>query len=54
MSISQIEQTPRPDPCIWDQAINDAKSKIKQLQYTIKVFRELRDSGEPWPGDNNL
>jgi hypothetical protein len=49
MPTSQVEQTAPPDPSKWDQAITEARTKIKQLQYTIKVFRELRDSGAPWP-----
>jgi hypothetical protein len=50
MPVSQGVQAQRPTPCKWDQAITEAKTKIKRLQYTIKVFKELRDSGEPWPG----
>lgn len=45
---SQIEQTPLLST-EWNQAIREAKAKIKQLQYTIRVFKELRDAGEPWP-----
>ena len=33
----------------WDQAIADAKEKIKKLQFSIKVFREHKKAGEPWP-----
>lgn len=47
-SISQDKTSPSK----WDQAITEAKTKINQLQYTIKVFKELRDSGEPWPDRN--
>jgi hypothetical protein len=36
----------------WDEAISDAKKKIKALQYTIFVYRQRKKSGEPWPGDS--
>jgi hypothetical protein len=42
---------------MWDKAIFDAEQEIRQcgqrtadLRRAIVAFRELRDSGEPWPG----
>ena len=41
----------------WDRAISDAEGKIaeaqkriKDLKWSIVTFRQLRDSGEPFPG----
>ena len=41
---------------LWDTAISDAESKIQaarqqvaRLQESIKMFKRLRDSGEPFP-----
>ena len=49
-STSQGRKARLPKGSKWDQAISEAKEKIKELRYTIKVFSELRDAGEPWPG----
>lgn len=35
----------------WSLAIADAKRKIKELQFTIKVYSERRKRGEVWPGE---
>jgi len=35
-----------------DEAISDAKKKIKALQFTITVFRQRKKAGEPWPGES--
>ena len=35
----------------WDEAISDAKQRIRDLQFTIKVYAERRDKGEHWPDD---
>jgi hypothetical protein len=34
----------------WDEAISDAKRKIKGLQFSISIFRQRKRAGEPWPG----
>jgi hypothetical protein len=34
----------------WDEAISDAKERIKTLKRSIRTFEDLRDSGMPWPG----
>jgi hypothetical protein len=33
----------------WDEAIADAKKKIRNLRYTIEVYRRMKRDGEPWP-----
>jgi hypothetical protein len=33
----------------WDSAIAKAKQKIARLKEDVRTFREMRDSGEPWP-----
>lgn len=42
----------------WDAAISDAEKKIQEavekitkLRESIKIFKKLRDSGEPFPGE---
>ena len=35
----------------WNEAIRDAKRKIRDLESTIQVFRERMKAGDPWPGD---
>jgi len=32
----------------WDTAIQDALERITRLRRSIKVFKEMRDSGQPW------
>jgi molybdopterin synthase catalytic subunit len=34
----------------WNAAINLAKERIKRLKASIKLWKEMRDSGEKWPG----
>ncbi len=38
----------------WDWAITDAKNRIKQMRASIRVFEQMRDSGEPWRGSTSL
>jgi hypothetical protein len=38
----------------WDQAIAEAKNKISALRFTIKVYKDRRKRGEPWPGDKSI
>jgi hypothetical protein len=33
----------------WDEAVSDAKKKIKELRYSIRVFKARKKAGEPWP-----
>jgi hypothetical protein len=34
----------------WDQVILEAQRRIKELRFTIKIYRERKARGEPWPG----
>jgi hypothetical protein len=34
----------------WDSAIQDAKTRIKRMRESIRVFQRMRDAGEPWHG----
>jgi hypothetical protein len=34
----------------WDGAIQDAKNRIKELRFSIRVFKEKLKRKEPWPG----
>ncbi|HTZ75416.1 MAG TPA: hypothetical protein VMB47_15950 [Candidatus Aquilonibacter sp.] len=36
----------------WDEAIADARRKIKSLNRTIAIFKERKRAGEIWPGDS--
>lgn len=35
----------------WERAISEAHKKIAKLQNSILIFEEMRDKGEPFPGD---
>jgi hypothetical protein len=37
----------------WEEARDHAKRRIKELQYSLKVFNQKIKSGEPWPGDKS-
>ena len=32
-----------------EQMINEAQERIARLRRSVKIFKELRDSGEPFP-----
>jgi hypothetical protein len=56
MSI-KMSRTRGDNVSAWDTAIRDAEKKIGEAQVgierlgrAIKIFTELRDAGEPWPG----
>ena len=34
----------------WDQVILEARRRIRNLRFTIKVYQERKARGEPWPG----
>jgi hypothetical protein len=38
------------DFTFWDQAISEAEDKIKKLRFTLRVYKQRRDRGDPWPG----
>jgi hypothetical protein len=33
----------------WEGAIEDARNRIKELRFSIRVFKEKVKLGEPWP-----
>lgn len=35
----------------WDDAIADAKQRLKDIQFALKEFKECKRRGEPWPID---
>lgn len=35
----------------WDLAIADAKRRIKELEFSMRVFRERKRAGKSWPGE---
>jgi len=50
MSINEVKEKVRPNRTKWDEAILDAKRRIKTLESTIVVYRERKKAGDPWPG----
>ena len=36
----------------WDKAIRDAERRIERLKAAVAVFKERRDAGEPFPGED--
>jgi hypothetical protein len=38
----------------WDKAILEAQTRIKELQFSISVFRRRKRAGQLWPGQSNL
>jgi hypothetical protein len=53
MSIERVKRNLRSQEksfTPWDEAIRDAKLKIRKLQASIRVFRENKKAGETWPG----
>lgn len=51
----------RDMPNLWDEAIADAermireaKARVRKLRGSILVFRDRRDSGEPFPGEKTI
>jgi len=37
-------------PRSWDDAIKDAKQRIRDLQFSLSVFQKRKAAGERWPG----
>jgi hypothetical protein len=37
----------------WEEARDYAKRRIKELQYSLRIFNEKVKSGEPWPGNSD-
>jgi hypothetical protein len=56
-SVGKFSGKPTSDENYWENAILDAdkllresEQRARELRKAIVAFRELRDSGEPWPG----
>lgn len=32
----------------WDAAIADVKDRIRQLEFSLRVFKKRKRAGEPW------
>jgi len=41
----------KPVENVWDQAIADARQRIADLKYSIRVFEKRRDRGDRWRGE---
>ena len=37
---------------ILEGALQDAKNRIKELKYSVRIFKAQIQAGEPWPGEN--
>jgi hypothetical protein len=37
----------------WDDLIDFAKAKIRELQDSLRGFEESKKSGKPWPGTHS-
>lgn len=35
----------------WDDAISDIEQRLKDLEFSLRVFKDRKRKGEPWPGD---
>jgi hypothetical protein len=34
----------------WDAALAEARQRIEDLQFSVKVFEQKKAAGEPYPG----
>jgi len=48
--VNKNRKTDANNPLGWDAMIRDARKKIEDLNYAIKVFETRKEAGEPWPG----
>jgi hypothetical protein len=48
--VKQIRKTAADIDIGWDAMIRDAKKRIEDLNFAIKVFERRKEAGEPWPG----
>jgi hypothetical protein len=39
-----------PDSLGWDAMIRDAKKRIEDLEFLIKLWEKKKAAGERWPG----
>jgi hypothetical protein len=49
VSIEKVKEKVKRPRTKWDEAISDAKRKIKALESTITIYRERKKAGDPWP-----
>lgn len=35
----------------WDDAIADVEQRLRDLQFSLRIFKESKRKGEPWPLD---
>jgi hypothetical protein len=47
---SQGKNAVRKKISSWDDAIADVQERIKDLEFSLKVFKDRKKKGEPWPG----
>jgi hypothetical protein len=52
MSINDVKEKVKPNRTKWDEAICDAKKRIRALQSTIAFYRQRKKAGDQWPGDS--
>jgi hypothetical protein len=51
MSITKVKKI-KSYPTKWDEAIVDARRKIRELKDSIEFFKQRKREKEPWPGDS--
>ena len=49
MPIQKQEKNEQRYETKWDEAIADAKEKIKRLRYSIAVYEQRKLVGDRWP-----
>jgi hypothetical protein len=50
MSANEVKEKVKAAPTKWDEAITDARRKIKHLESTIDFYRRSKKAGDSWPG----
>jgi hypothetical protein len=38
------------DSDFWNQAISEVEDRLKKLRFTLRIYKQKRDRGDPWPG----
>lgn len=49
--LSKSEKKSTENLSKWNKAIADAKKGIHRLELAIETCQQMRDAGEPWPGE---
>jgi len=49
VSTTEVKKKMRSYPTKWDEAIADARQRIRGLKKTIEFFRQSKKKGESWP-----